>query len=349
MGVIPASQARALFTQGLVDIYREQVQTTAFLRSFFPTEEFGTKYLSVEVERGFEKVAVDILRGTEGQRNVFSKSTEKIWEPPLYKEFFDMTQLDVYDRLFTSTGDISDADLGSLMAESAKRLMSLQQKIERAYELQASQVLFDGITTLSAVESIDWKRKAGSLVDQSATTWLTNTNNPFTTLETGAQFIRTNGKSQGEVYNVIMAANVLTAFLGNTYVKERSDILNFNLGNVNLPQRNSVGAAYHGRVSSGSYLFDIWTYPEEYTNSAGVATGYIPTKKLTILPTNPRFKMAFAAVPQLIESGVQNIRGAYKVSEYIDQRKATHEIEIQSAGLAIPVAVDQIFTAQVLA
>jgi hypothetical protein len=349
MGVIPASQARALFTQGLVDIYREQVQTTAFLRSFFPTEEFGTKYLSIEVERGFEKVAVDILRGTEGQRNVFSKSTEKIWEPPLYKEFFDMTQLDVYDRLFTSSGDISDADLGALIAESAKRLTSLQQKIERAYELQASQVLYDGITTLSAVESIDWKRKAGSLVDESATTWLTNTNNPFTTLEAGAQFIRTNGKSQGEVYNVIMAANVLTAFLGNTFVRERSDILNFNLGNVNLPQRNAVGAAYHGRISSGSYLFDIWTYPEEYTNSAGVATPYIPTKKLTILPQNPRFKMAFAAVPQLIESGVQNIRGAYKVSEYIDQRKATHEIEIQSAGLAIPVAIDQIYTAQVLA
>jgi hypothetical protein len=349
MGVIPAQQARALFTQGLVDIYREQVQTTAFLRSFFPTEEFGTKYLSIEVERGFEKVAVDILRGTEGQRNVFSKSTEKIWEPPLYKEFFDMTQLDVYDRLFTSTGDISDADLGALIAESAKRLSSLQQKIERAYELQASQVLYDGITTLSAVESIDWKRKAGSLVDQSGTTWANNANNPFTTLEAGAQFIRTNGKSQGEVYNVIMAANVLTAFLGNTFVKERSDILNFNLGNLNLPQRNAVGAAYHGRMSSGSYLFDIWTYPEEYTNSAGVATPYIPTKKLTILPMNPRFKMAFAAVPQLIESGVQNIRGAYKVSEYIDQRKATHEIEIQSAGLAIPVAIDQIYTAQVLA
>jgi hypothetical protein len=349
MGVIPASQARALFTQGLVDIYREQVKTTNFLRSFFPTEEFGTKYLSVEVERGFEKVAVDILRGTEGNRNVFSKSTEKIWEPPLYKEFFDMTQLDVYDRLFTSSGDISEADLGALIAESAKRLMALEQKIERAYELQASQVLFDGITTLNAVESIDWKRKAASLSDQSGTTWATGTNSPFTTLENAAKFIRTNGKSQGDVYNVIMADNVLTAFLGNTIVKDRSDIINFNLGAVNEPQRNSVGAAYHGRVSAGSYLFDIWTYPEEYTAANGTATPYIPTKKLVVLPQNPRFKMAFAAVPQLIESGVQNIRGAYKVAEYIDQRKATHEIEIQSAGLAIPVAVDQMYTAQVLA
>jgi len=126
MGVIPASQARALFTQGLVDIYREQVKTTSFLRSFFPTEEFGTKYLSVEVERGFEKVAVDVTRGTEGNRNVFSKSTEKIWEPPLYDEFFDMTQLDLYDRLFTSSGNISDTDFGALIAEASNRTYALQ-------------------------------------------------------------------------------------------------------------------------------------------------------------------------------------------------------------------------------
>jgi len=260
-----------------------------------------------------------------------------------------MTQLDVYDRLFTSTGDISEADLGALIAEAAIRLGALQDKIERSYELQCSQVLFDGISQFSAIDAIDWKRKAGSLVDGSATPWSNSTYNPFTTLETGAQFIRTNGKSQGDVYNVIMAGNVLNAFLANTNVSGRSDVRNFNLGSVNAPQRNSVGAAYHGQISAGSYLFNIWTYPEEYTNASGVATPYIPTKKICILPENPRFTLSFAAVPQLIESGVQNVRGAYKISEFIDQRKASHIMDIQSAGLAIPVAVDQIFTAQVLA
>ncbi len=349
MGVIPAQQARALFTQGLVDVYREQVKTTSFLRSFFPTEEFGTKYLSIEVERGFEKVAVDVLRGTEGNRNVFSKSTQKIWEPPLHDEYFDLTELDLYDRLFTSSGNISDTDFAALLAEGAKRLYSLQQKIERAYELQASQVLFDGISTFNAVDSIDWRRKAASLSDQSATPWSNNSNNPFTTLENAAKWLRTNGKSQGDIYVVVMADNVLNAFLGNTFVKDRMDIWNFNLGAVNMPQRDSVGGAYHGRVSAGSYLFDIWTYPEEYTNANLVATPYIPTKKLIVLPQNPRFKHAFAAVPQLIESAAQNVKGAYMVSEHMDQRKATHQVVIKSAGLLIPVAVDQIYTAQVLA
>lgn len=349
MGVIPASQARALFTQGLVDVYREQVQTTSFLRSFFPSEEFGTKYLSIEVERGFEKVAVDVLRGTEGNRNVFGKSTEKIWTPPLYDEYFDMTELDLYDRLFTSSGNISETDFGALMAEGAKRTMAITQNIERAYELQASQVLFDGITQLTAVDSIDWKRKSLSLSDQSGTPWSSGSNNPFTTLENAAKFIRTNGKSQGGTYNVIMAGDVYNAFLANTFVKDRSDILNFNLGSVNEPQKNSVGASYHGTMSAGPYLFQIWTYPEEYTNASNVATPYIPSKKLVVLPANTRFKMAFAAVPQLIESASQNVKGAYMVSEYLDQRKATHQVVVKSAGLAIPVAIDQIYTAQVLA
>ena len=126
MGVIPASQARALFTQSLVDVYKEMPKVTSFLRSFFPTKETGSRYLSIEVQRGFEKIAVDVLRGTEGNRNNFGKSTEKIFDPAYYREFFDMTQLDLYDRLFTSSGDISENDFGALIAQAAEKLLMLQ-------------------------------------------------------------------------------------------------------------------------------------------------------------------------------------------------------------------------------
>jgi hypothetical protein len=42
------------------------------------------------------------------------------------------------------------------------------------------------------------------------------------------------------------------------------------------------------------------------------------------------------------------VSGEYVVSEYLDDRKMTHDIDIRSAGIAIPVAVDQIYTAQVV-
>jgi len=32
--------------------------------------------------------------------------------------------------------------------------------------------------------------------------------------------------------------------------------------------------------------------------------------------------------------------------EFMDERKAVHDFDVQSAGVAIPVAVDQIYTLQ---
>jgi hypothetical protein len=75
----------------------------------------------------------------------------------------------------------------------------------------------------------------------------------------------------------------------------------------------------------------------------------VNSKNVILLPENPRFKLAFAAVPQLIDGASQNVRGAYKVSEFRDARQASHIVDVQSAGLAIPVAVDQIWTAEVVA
>ena len=102
---ISTTDARALFTKMLVDVYRERTTPTSFLRSFFKVKEGRTKEVSIEVQRGTEMIAVDVERGTEGNRNKFSKSTEKIFVPPYYREYFDATDLDLYDRMF-GTGEI---------------------------------------------------------------------------------------------------------------------------------------------------------------------------------------------------------------------------------------------------
>jgi hypothetical protein len=67
---ISVTDARGLFTKMLIDVYQERIKPTAFLRSFFPSETSPTKEVAIEVERGFEKIAVDVFRGTEGNRNL---------------------------------------------------------------------------------------------------------------------------------------------------------------------------------------------------------------------------------------------------------------------------------------
>lgn len=344
---IPVQDARNLYTKKLVEVYKERTTPTGFLRSFFPAREYGSKEISIEVQRGTEKIAVDVERGTEGNRNSFSRSTEKIFVPPYYREYFDCTELDLYDRMFSSSGTVDEVVVADFINEVADRLRILQDKIERRYELQCAQVFNTGIVTLNKGTNIDFKRKADSLVNDGQY-WASGSVDPFAKLEAGANFIRKEGKSMGDMFNVIMGSSALTDFLNNTKVKERADIRNFFMDQVNAPQRNSVGASTHGEVTGGSYRFRIWTYPQFYDDASGVSTPYIDSKKIIILPETPNFKLVFAAVPRLLTTGVTTTKGAFVTGDYIDARKHSHVFDIRSAGVALPISIDQLYTSQVV-
>lgn len=348
---ISTTDARGLYTKMLIDVYRERIAPTSFLRSFFPVKESATKEISIEVQRGTEKIAVDVARGTEGNRNSFSKSTEKIFVPPFYREWFDATELDMYDRLFGSE-EISGVQFAAFIESVADKLRMLQDKIERAYELQCSQVLETGIVTIAQGVNIDFKRKAASLVDINTLTgsyWDANGHDLYKDIENACIFIRQKGKSVGGVFNLILGSEALTALLKNSVFLTRQNLFSMALDAVREPQRNSVGGTLHGQLTCGAYKVNLWSYPEYYDNAAGVSTSYVNPKKAILLPEQPRFILSFAAVPQLITSGAMPVKGAFVFGDYIDKRKAAHVFDIKSAGVALPVAVDQIYTMQVVA
>mgnify|MGYP001796820659 CR=1 FL=1 len=221
----------------------------------------------------------------------------------------------------------------------ADKLRVLQDKIERAYEIQCSQVLETGIVSLNAGTNIDFKRKAASLVDKGADNyWATGTINPFLDLENGCKFLRQEGKAQGSMFNAIMGGEAYKDFLDNDIVKARADIRNYSLDAIRAPQNNSVGASLHGVVSAGSYSVALWTYPEYFdATSNGSSTPYINEKKTIILPEAPNFTLGFAAVPQLVTKGGGIRKGAYIVGDYVDERNDKHVFDIKSACGAIPV------------
>ena len=350
---IPVIQARALFTQALIAVYKERVTPTQFLRSFFTVVETGSKYLSIEVQRGTEKIAVDVERGTEGNRNTSGKSSEKIFLPPYYREFFDATEIDLYDRLFAASGNIDDNTVTDFVQAIADKMQLLQEKIERAYEKQAADVFLTGVVSLAAGTNIDFKRKAASLVATPDGGYWTGSNDPFETFLQGATFLRTKGKAQGGIFNTILGAKALAALYASDTFKERAKWVQIALDAVAPPQRNAVGGTLHGIVSIDAYKSYIWSYPEFYDNTSGDSVPYIEDKKIVMLPEKPKFVHGFAAVPQLLKTNGQNTpqttRGAYVISEYMDDRNVAHIFDIKSAGVCIPVAVDQIFTAKVLA
>ena len=355
MGLFSAEEARGLFTKQFIAKFKDKPNPTAFLRSLFPTKESSALNISVEVMRGFEKIAVDIERGSRGNGNKFSKSTERLYQPPLFREYFNAVDLDFYDRLFTRSEkvDMDPISFREWLDTVIEKMVILRNKIERAYEVQCSQVLDDGIVTLTSGDNVDFKRKTASKIVIS-TKWDVSTN-PIADLITGCKFIREEGLFSGPTITGIFGEDALEALINNSAFQARADIKDYDLGLIREPQRNSLGASLHGRLTAGSYKINIWTYPQVYTNSGGVATPYIDPKKVILVPEIPNFVFGFAGVPTSMATGSTNIpttiapaRGAFHVGEYLDTRKATHEFDIQSAGLAIPVAVDQLYTMQVL-
>ncbi len=346
--VIPVSDARNLFTKTLIDVYKEKITPLSFLRYFFQVKETTSKNVSIEVQRGTEKVAPDVYRHSSGSRQKMSLSSEKIWTPPYYHPYIVCNEHELYD---VAIGAQSPAMFARLAEEMADEVVKMRHTIERAYELQCSQVLDTGIVTLKSGDNINFKRKADSLVDKGGGQyWTTSTVDPYKDMETACQFLRKEGKSTGGVFNAILGGEALADFLNNTIVKERADIRRIALDDLQMPQIGAQGGVFHGQVSAGSYKVNIWTYEEYYEDENGDLTPYVDPKKMIMLPLAPRFTMAFAGVPQLITDGnTTPQKGAFLIQEFIDERAQAHEVHLKSAGLAVPTRVDQMHTTQVVA
>lgn len=348
MPSIQTTDAQGLFTKKLIDVYKEKRPVTNFLRTFFQTVEAPTLEVSIEVQRGFEKTAVDVVRGTDGNRNSFSKSTEKIFIPPMYREYFDATQLQLYDRLYGAT-EINDAIFAAYINSVADSMMELQNKIERSYEAQCAEVLELGTVTLVSNDSIDYKRKSASFIDPGSGNYFANAStDPFKQIEEACVFLRQVGKAGGGTFIALCGQTALSDLLGNTIFQKRQNLFNMALDAVVTPQFGPTGATFHGTITCGSYKVQLWAYPQ-YRDVNGVSTPYLNDKKVIVIPQNPQFKLAFGSVPQLITPNTMPKMGAYVLGEYKDERSASHIMDIKSCGLAVPTAVDQIVTLKAVA
>lgn len=352
---IQTVDAQALFTKKLVDVYQERPKPTSFLRTFFPnTPPTDTLEVSLLVQRGTERVAVDVMRGSDGNRNSFDKSTEKLIIPPYFREYFDRTAMSSYEAMFRGT-QVSSASFASLINSTADHVMALREKIERAYELQAARIFHDGKVVVkagvNAGATIDFKRKAASIVDLSATPWSTGATNVFTQIQAGCEWLRKNGRVQTHRFSMLCGNTAITDLFANTTFLNRQNLFNMKLDSVNPPQLNAQGGVYHGTLTAGPYLVDVWSYPEffEDPDNANTMTPYLNEKEIVLMPTNPRFVTSFAMTPQLLEPGEMPVVGEYIISEYTDKKARVREFHVESAGLCIPTAVDQMYTAKVAA
>lgn len=351
------SFARSEFTKKVIGSFTDKAEPTMFFKSFFRPETTEALDLSLEVKRTGRQVAVDILRGTEGQITRSDKSTEKLYRPPFFDYKYNLNALDGYDRLFGESAEISGGHWARMVNRTAQGVADNMDRINRRYELQCAQAFQDGIVTMKNGDNIDFKRKAASLVAYNAAhNWADNAVNPGAILEQGARFMVTEGKvSPGTTFNVIMGSSAWNAFRANTKRAAEGDIKDQKFQDLTSPMSFGSGAVVMGRYSYGAYNFVIWGYEGYYDDpdNSNTTTPYMDPKKVVILPNAQDFIFGYGGVPAIInvngEDMPSTMEGEFVAYKHVDIAKASAFFGVRSAGMPILHYVDRVFTVQVLA
>lgn len=348
-------------TKKIVGKFEESIPVRAGFSGFFPSETTPTLEVDIEVQRDNDLIAVDVVRFTEGNKNKFSRLTENKYIPPFFKEDYDFQRDQVYMNTIALGVGMENSQVNKVIAQNAvKNVEKNRKKIERAIRKQQADVLQTGIVTLTNGDSIDYKRKAASMVnvDTAGDYWSVSTAKPMDDLALAMTFLRDVGQSNGTAINVVMRTAGLNAFMATTQVKEQGAFRVIERIKLDMPQfTEATGMAFHGQVAAGDFVVNLWTYNEKYTDSNGATQYYLASNTVVVLPDDFQGKTVFGGLPSFQDMNIGGVmsrvpavvEAEYLIRPYSDEKTLSSTIELTSAPLAIPFTIDKIYTMQVLA
>lgn len=345
----------------IVGKFEETIPVRTGFGGWFPEETTPTLEVDVEVQRGTDDIAIDVVRFTEGNKNKMSKITEHKYQPPYFKEDYDFQRDRVYmDTIALGVG-MESAQVNQVIAMNAlKQVNKNRSKIERAIRKQQADVLQDGIVRLSNGDNIDYRRKAESMVALTGgALWSAPTTaKPLDDLANGMSFLRDVGNSSGAAVNVVMRNKAYTAFVATAQVQAEADIRRIDRINIAMPQfSESTGFSLQGQVYAGDFVVNLWTYNEKYTDANGATQHYLAENQVIMIPDDFQGKTVFGGLPVMRQANVGGTtvmvpgvqEAMYLVRGYSDEKTLSSTIELQSAPLVIPFTIDKIYTMQVFA
>lgn len=347
-----------LTREGWLQLFTQMRSATSFLSRFFTVKPGGIYSggkVAIDVERFGEDVAIAIKKCTGPNLNEFDIFTTKEFEPPAYGEAFPLDVCDLLERMagvdpYTAAYTEYAAQM---VAKMAKGFMLIDNKIQRAVELQASQILQTGTLTLTnkagdTVYELDFKPKATHFPTV-GTSWAL-ASDKLGDLQSLADVISADGQIQAK--NLIFGATALNLFLDDTAVQARLDNQRMELGEV-APQFANSGAVFYGHVWVGTYRLAMWAYNGTYKDPAtGTVTRYIADDKVVMLGDGVRLDMTSAKVPlplgpdprvaNLLPGRMASREGNFDVTPNVYATPNGKQVmgELESRPLLIPVQID---------
>jgi len=345
--------------EGWLPLFEQMRSPQGFLSRMFTIKPGGTyngNKVAIDIVRTDEDVAVAIKKCSGSNLNTIDQFTTKEFEPPAYGEAFHINACDLVNRMagVNPYEAAYRANAAQVVAKAMKGFALIFDKIARAVELQASQILQTGKLNLINKEGtvtyeLDFKPKATHFPTV-GTAWDQAGADPLGDLAALAKVIRADGKVQPN--RLLFGDKALSDFLKNADVQDALDNRRIDVGAI-APEFDNSGATFYGYVWVGTYRFEIWAYPETYKHpQTGDATDYIDPLSVVMLSKDTRLDMASAIVPSLIpvDSRVSGLlpgrlssrAGSFDILPNIYPSTDGKQIigDLESRPLLIPVQID---------
>jgi hypothetical protein len=345
--------------EGWLQLFTQMRSPSGFLTRFFTVKPGGIyngDKVAIDIQRFGEDVAIAIKKCTGPNLNDFDEFTTKEFEPPSYGEGFPLNVCDLLNRM-AGVDPFSAARVeyaAQMVAMMVQGFALVDDKIKRAVELQASQILQTGILTLTdsagaTVYTLDFKPKATHFPTVGVD-WDNASSDPLGDLQALAKVIRSDGKINAD--RLVFGDVALNNFLKHADVKEFLDNRRIDIGEV-APQFTDSGATFYGFVWVGSYRFEMWTYPDTFKDpQTGSPIEYVAPDKVIMTSSRTRFDMTSARVPLplgpdprvagLLPGRLSSRSEAFDVTPNVYATPNGKQImgELESRTLLIPVQID---------
>jgi len=293
-------------TVAMLAAYKQKAMPTMFLSGQFqsPQQNYhNSEEVEIDIKRCTEKIAVAITDLSTGAHlNEASLYTNKAFKPPVFKEAGAINAFNLIKRMPGEHPFAAVDFQANAITQGIELGMELQEKILRAIEEQASQVLTTGTVTLidesgNPVYTIDYKPKPTHF-PTSAVAWDQPSPTIFKDLQDLSEVIRTDGLSNPDMLEIGEGSYEL--MLKDPEFLNRLDNRRINGNGIVPMDRLGNGGVFRGVIEIGNYNYDIFTYGGRFVAPGGTtSSAYLPNNKVIIRDSAGRLDATFGGIPRI--------------------------------------------------
>lgn len=294
-------------TIALIDAYLEEASVPMFLSGFFqspPQNFFTQEEVEIDIQRDDEDVAIVLTDLSVGPRyNKSTVYTSKKMKPPIFDEAGAISAFEAMARQPGQNPYMSPDYAANATRAAFSVYRKLENKIRRAIELMAAQVLQTGRLTLAdksgtALYNLDFQAKTSHMATVTTTWALDGTaGDPLKDLADLCAVVRRDGRR--EPTRLVFGETAFQRFLANPKVQKALELQRLMTAMI-APEMRGEGHTFQGWVWLGNYRVELMTYDRSYKHpQTGVATPYVDPDNVIAL-SDGRLDLVYGAIPMVV-------------------------------------------------